>query len=182
MDEVSYNFFLAKKNFLTDEQCQLLREFLENPSSKCESVDLVVQEIVNWNSKTLNFDIDETKPIITNFTGYEATAKTSTVPDHAIHIGNIRNPSPMKWTAIVNLHNRDDVQGAELIFRTWATTPYKDNFGHWKGDPTKPHQPQWINEQGSIIIYPSMVENGFALVTSGTAYRAKISLTGPQFR
>jgi hypothetical protein len=29
-----------------------------------------------------------------------------------------------------------------------------DNFGKWKGNPNEVHQPQWLNEMGTIILFP----------------------------
>lgn len=180
-DEVKHDFFLAKKDFLTKQQCEEFVKFLDKQDSSVDFIKTIVDEVIAWNDATLKFNINPEQPTILNYTSYEAQVKSTATPDHAIHIGNVSHPTPAKWSVIVNLHDRDKVQGGELVFRKWAPTPYKDNFGIWKGDPKKPHVPQWINELGTIVIYPSMVEHGHLLVTSGTATRAKILVNGPQF-
>lgn len=178
---VKHDFFFAVKDFLSKEECEQFRLFLDKKEATCNAIERIIEKVVDWNNQTLKFAINPTLPTILNYTAFEAQVKSSTAPDHAVHVGNIQHPNPSKWSVIVNLHDRDEVQGGELIFRKWAPTPYKDNYGNWRGDPNKPHVPQWINELGTIVIYPSMVENGYALVTSGTAHRAKILVNGPQF-
>jgi len=178
---VKHDFFCAKKDFLSKEEVEQFKLFLDRKEVECGCINKIVQSMVDWNQQTLKFDISPMLPVILNYTAFEAQVKSTPAPDHAIHIGNIAHPNPAKWVAIVNLHDRDEVQGGELTFRKWAPTPYKDNFGNWRGDPNKPHVPQWANECGSIIIYPAMVENGYTLVTSGTAHRAKVLINGPQF-
>lgn len=178
---VEHEYFYAAKDFLTPQECQDVVKFMNKEASTLDCLKRIVDVVEQWNNKTLRFNIDPTQPRVVNFTGEEAQVRSTTTPDHAIHIGNVANPTPIKWSVILNLHNRDDVQGGELMFRNWAQTPYKDNFGNWKGDPNKPHMPAWINEMGSIVIYPAMVEQGYQLVTSGTATRAKVFISGPQF-
>lgn len=183
-DVVTHEFYNAQKDFFTKEECERLIRAIEEPNTLTECDDLlarVAKAAEDWNNQSLKFNVDFTKPVFSDWSGVEASQRVVTVPDHAIHIGNIKNPMPYKWSVIVNVGDRDDIQGGELVFRTWPPAPYKDNFGEWKGDPNAPSQPEWINEQGTIVIFPSMAEHGNLLVTSGTAHRVKIRFAGPQF-
>jgi hypothetical protein len=183
---LSSDLFHAQENFLSAEEVEALYEFVQNRDSTESKTTSILDKIVQFcqfhNETSLNLDVDWSKPLLKDYTGYESMVESMMTPDHAIHYGNIFNEDPPKWTVIVMASNRNQVQGGELVFRNWPATPYKDNFGAWIGDTTQPHQPQWINELGTIVIFPSMCDHGFSLVTSGEQKRVKIQFTGPQWK
>lgn len=180
---------VAYSNFFDKEQVNYLYDFVQSRSSLAEApceaiVQRVIELVKSWNDdeSQLNFDVDWDKPIFKDYTGTESMVESMTTPDHAVHPGNIDDKAPLKWTAIVMVSDRNEVQGGEMIIRNWPPTPYKDNFGNWIGDTAKPHVPQWLNERGTVVIMPSMYEHGFALVTSGTQKRVKVQFAGPQWK
>ena len=103
------------------------------------------------------------------------------VPDHTVHTGNVLKGPIHKISVIINVSSRDDVQGGELTFKHWAPPPRIDNFGSLIVENAD-HQPNWTNEQGTIVMYPSMEQAGYQLVTSGPIKRIKIMFKGERFK
>ena len=85
-----------------------------------------------------------------------------------------------KWTAIVNVSSRDDIQGGELIFRNWKDSVRYDNYGKVVGDDTC--QPQWINELGTLIFIPSLEPWGHRLVVSGNGMKVITNFKGDSYK
>jgi hypothetical protein len=97
--------------------------------------------------------------------------------DHIWHEGN-KDKNGTLYTVLINENSNDEFQGGLLTFTNWSMTPHKDNFGTWKGDVNKPHQPQWLNEQDVIVCIPSEQSWGIDRVWHGDRCICTIDLIG----
>lgn len=167
--------FLAIQNFFETQQ-----EIKELWSKNREMVDYITNEVGYWNEETCNFNIDWTDYNFINQDAIEADIKDNPKPLHTIHTKNL-GASCYKWSAIVNCSSRDDVQGGELIFRDWQPPFRRDNFGKPIGNEEE-CQPPWINELGTLIVFPSIAAWGYHLVVSGGFRRVNINFRGPSFK
>jgi len=70
----------------------------------------------------------------------------------------------------------------EASIDDWPSPPYKDNFGNWVGDPDKPHQPIWLNEQGTLMIAHGGIEVGYGRTLNGSAQKVLETISGPAYR
>ena len=167
--------FIAIQNFFENQQ-----EIRELYNKNLDMVDVIANEVGYWNEETCNFNMDWTDYSFVAQEAVEADIKDNPKPLHTIHTKNL-NASCYKWSAIVNCSSRDDIQGGELIFRDWQRPFRRDNYGKPVGDPDK-CQPAWINELGTLIIFPSIAAWGYNLVVSGGFRRVNINFKGPSFK
>ena len=167
--------FLAIQNFF--ENSNDLNKLWEEDREVFEAIQ---NEVGYWNEETLNLDIDLNKHSFLQIRGAEADIKDNPKPVHSIHAGNLGQDC-YKWSAIVNCSSRDDIQGGELIFRDWQPPTRRDNYGNFVGDEDT-CQPPWINEIGTLIIFPSLSAWGYHLVVSGGFKRVKIDFKGPAYK
>tara|TARA_B100001778_G_scaffold330233_1_gene332384 strand:+ start:774 stop:1412 length:639 start_codon:yes stop_codon:yes gene_type:complete len=167
--------FLAIQNFFETQQ-----EISDLYNKKLDMVDVVANEVGFWNEETCNFNMDWNDYQFRANEAKEADIKDNPKPLHTIHTNNL-NASCFKWSAIVNCSSRDDIQGGELIFRDWQPPFRRDNYGKPIGDE-KSCQPPWINELGTLIIFPSIAAWGYHLVVSGGFKRVNINFRGPSFK
>lgn len=72
---------------------------------------------------------------------------------HTWHDGN-KDKSGVLYTILVNCNTITECQGGLIEIKGYPQTPHHDNFGKWKGNPNEVHQPQWLNELGTIILFP----------------------------
>ena len=56
-----------------------------------------------------------------------------------------------------------------------------DNYGKPIGDPDT-CQPPWINELGTLIIFPSIAAWGYSLIVSGALRRVELNFRGPSLK
>lgn len=127
--------------------------------------------------KELNLDdtiIDGQRVVSTNFTEIQGRGNKR---DHIWHEGN-KDKNGILYTVVINLNSNDEFQGGLLTFDEWEPTPHTDNFGTWKGDPTKPHQPQWLNEQDVLVCIPSEQAWGIDRVWHGDRRICTVQLIG----
>ena len=171
----SYHSFLAIQNFFETQQ-----EIHDLWRKNRDMVDYIANEVGYWNEETLNFNIDWNDYTFHSLEGQEADIKDNPKPIHSIHARNL-GQSFSKWTAIVNCSSRDDIQGGELIFRDWSDPVRRDNYGKPLGNDEE-SQPQWINELGTLIIFPSIASCGHQLVVSGGFRRVQLDFKGPSFK
>jgi hypothetical protein len=57
-----------------------------------------------------------------------------------------------KAVAIINLTDSADYQGANYDIPSWPEKARLGNFGDWVGDPAAEHHPDWLNEEGTLIM------------------------------
>lgn len=184
MDKVvTTSEFKAILNLLTPDECLHLHSCIRNEEMDQkgkDSLKKIVDAVSDYNDSVTKFQINTNLPQVNLYDAYEGESKITLVPDHAIHTKNILQDPIWKITAILNVSSRDDVQGGELTFKNWAPPARVDNFGAVISEGAD-SQPQWTNEQGALIIYPSLEQNGYQLVTSGPIRRLKIHFKGPKF-
>ena len=173
-DRKIYGYFLAIQNFFETQQ-----EIHDLWEKNREMVDYVANEVGYWNEETLNLNIDWNDYNFHSLEGEEADIKDNPKPVHSIHARNL-GQTCAKWSAIVNCSGRDDIQGGELIFRDWKDPARRDNYGKAIGDD-ETCQPQWINELGTLIIFPSIGAHGHQLVVSGGFRRVQLDFKGPSY-
>ena len=146
-------------------------------------VKIIENEVVSWNEETLNLSLSARENEIPDkrmIEFKESSIQDNLKPEHFIHSMNL-NKVANKWTAIVNVSSRDDIQGGELIFRDWSDPVRRDNYGKPLGNDEE-SQPQWINELGTLIIFPSIASCGHQLVVSGGFRRVQLDFKGPSFK
>jgi len=177
-ERVNFNSFLAIKDFIPPQYFDNID--LQRESHRKQLLTQIKDEVELWNEETHNFNMlwDEQHYRIKNLV--EADIGDNLRPDHSIHAMNL-NKNCNKWTAILNLSNRDYIQGGELLFKHWDSPVRRDNNGRVIGDE-KTSQPQWINEQGTLIIFPSIAEHGFRMVVSGTGARLYVNFEGEPWK
>ena len=66
------------------------------------------------------------------------------------------------------------------MFRNWKEPQRIDNYGKRVGDENG--QPQWINELGTAIFFPSIEGWGHKLVVSGRGMKVIINLMGDSIK
>ena len=170
-----YGPFLAIQNFFEN-----ARDLTKLYAEDRDMFSAVQNEVGYWNEETLNLNINLNEYDFHAWQCGEADIKDNPKPVHSIHAGNL-GKSCRKWTAIVNCSSRDDIQGGELILRDWESPARRDNYGKAIGDENK-CQPVWINEIGTLIIFPSISAWGYNLVVSGGFNRVKIDFKGPAYK
>ena len=178
-------FRAYKKEFSSDE-VNLLRDCFDSGELTDDAkkvIDKVNHLVFEFNRLHLKFNLHQNKrPEIWAFDGEEGTNQKTKQADHSIHPGNIDRENVTKVTAILNVSSRDDVQGSELLFKNWPLPVRVDNFGDLQTDGTGETQPTWINEQGTLIVFPSLEPYGFQHTTSGPAKRLKFLYKGERFK
>tara|TARA_B100001109_G_scaffold190666_1_gene157270 strand:- start:194 stop:808 length:615 start_codon:yes stop_codon:yes gene_type:complete len=174
-DRKSFGPFLAIQNFFETQQ-----EIKELANENLEMVQMISNEIGYWNEETTNFIMDWNDYSFVKRVLQEADIRDNPKPLHSIHTQNL-NQICYKWSAIVNCSSRDDVQGGELIFRDWNPPYRRDNYGKPIGDPDT-CQPPWINELGTLIIFPSIAAWGYSLIVSGALRRVELNFRGPSLK
>ena len=174
-DRKSFGPFLAIQNFFETQQ-----EIKELANENLEMVQMISNEIGYWNEETTNFTMDWNDYSFVKRVLQEADIRDNPKPLHSIHTQNL-NQTCYKWSAIVNCSSRDDVQGGELIFRDWNPPYRRDNYGKPIGDPDT-CQPPWINELGTLIIFPSIAAWGYSLIVSGALRRVELNFRGPSLK
>jgi len=170
-----FGYFIAIQNFFETQQ-----EIKELWTKNREMVDYIANEVGYWNEETLNVNIDWNDYHFHSLEGFEADIKDNPKPAHSIHPRNL-GQTCAKWTAIVNCSGRDDIQGGEIIFRDWQPPVRRDNYGKPVGDE-ETCQPPWINELGTLIIFPSIAAHGHQLVVSGGFRRVQLDFKGPSYK
>ena len=179
----THGLFRCHYDVLTEEECQILHKEVRSEEIGEASLPLL-KRIVDlgkaYNDDLLNFNVDLSMPEARTFDGWEGESKVSLVPDHGIHTGNITKDNVVKFVAVINISNRDDVQGGELIFKNWAPSTRVDNFGAVISSEAG-NQPNWTNEQGTVIFFPAVEQMGFNLITSGPYKRLKVLFKGPAY-
>ena len=143
-------------------------------------IKIIRNELVSWNEETLNLNLLSNEPPDKRLlTITETDIRDNLSAEHFIHTMNL-NKICSKWTAIVNVSSRDDIQGGELIFRNWKDSVRYDNYGKVVGDDTC--QPQWINELGTLIFIPSLEPWGHRLVVSGNGMKVITNFKGDSYK
>ena len=169
--------FLAIRNYFeTQEEIKALRR------GDMNIIKIIENEVVSWNEETLNLTLSTSENNIPEkrmIEFKEASIQDNLRPEHFIHSMNL-NKVANKWTAIVNVSSRDDIQGGELVFRNWKPAKRFDNYGKAVGDDSG--QPQWINELGTLIIFPSIEACGYKLVVSGQGMRFIVNFKGEGYK
>lgn len=169
--------FLAIRNYFeTQDEIKSLRR------GDMNLVKIIENEVVSWNEETLNLSLSARENEIPDkrmIEFKESSIQDNLKPEHFIHSMNL-NKVANKWTAIVNVSSRDDIQGGELIFRNWQQAKRFDNYGKAVGDDNG--QPQWINELGTLIIFPSIEAWGYKLVVSGQGMRFIVNFKGEGYK
>ena len=169
--------FLAIRNYLeTQDEIKALRR------GDMNIIKIIENEVVSWNEETLNLNLSTSEnnvPEKRMIEFKETNLQDNLRPEHFIHSMNL-NKVANKWTAIVNVSSRDDIQGGELMFRNWKPAKRFDNYGKAVGDDSG--QPQWINELGTLIIFPSIEAWGYKLVVSGGAKRVIYNFRGGTYK
>tara|TARA_B100000131_G_C18029791_1_gene577968 strand:- start:579 stop:1175 length:597 start_codon:yes stop_codon:yes gene_type:complete len=165
---------LAIQNFFeTQEEIKALKQ------KDKQVIQTITNEVGYWNEETINLNMDWSWFDFYAIEAREADSKDNPKPDHSIHTMNL-NKDCRKWSAIVNCSSRDDIQGGELIFKDWKR-PFKyDNYGKVIGNPDE-CQPQWINELGTLILFPSIAAWGYHLVVSGGFQKVHLCYNGKSF-
>jgi len=177
MDRVTHGPFLAIRNFFENQD-----EIKKLRRGDKHIVRIVQNEVMAWNEESLNFKMSKSENIETDkrmIELSEMSIRDSLLPEHVIHTMNLSKVAP-KWTAIVNVSGRDDIQGGELIFRNWKETKRYDNYGRAIGDDNG--QPQWLNELGTLIIFPAIEPWGYRLVVSGRGMKTIINFKGEGYK
>ena len=169
--------FLAIRNYLeTQDEIKALRR------GDMNIIKIIEHEVVSWNEETLNLNLSTSEnnvPEKRMIEFKETNLQDNLRPEHFIHSMNL-NKVANKWTAIVNVSSRDDIQGGELMFRNWKPAKRFDNYGKAVGDDNG--QPQWINELGTLIIFPSIEAWGYKLVVSGQGMRFIVNFKGEGYK
>mgnify|MGYP000486266884 CR=1 FL=1 len=93
---------------------------------------------------------------------------------------SLRKTTPVgdsKAVAIINLTDSADYQGAEYVIEAWPEKARLGNFGDWVGDPNnKDHHPDWLNEEGALLMCKGDRAIGFRPVVSQTCRRILVEL------
>jgi hypothetical protein len=93
---------------------------------------------------------------------------------------SLRKTAPVgdsKAVAIINLTDSADYQGAEYAIEAWPEKARLGNFGDWVGDPNnKDHHPDWLNEEGALLMCKGDRAIGFRPVVSQTCRRILVEL------
>lgn len=177
-ERINFNSFLAIKDFIPPQYFDKID--IDRESHRVELMQQIKDEVELWNEETHNFNMlwDQNHHRIKIFE--EADIGDNLRPNHSIHAMNLHKTCS-KWSAILNLTSRNDIQGGELLFKHWDTPVRRDNNGRVVGDE-KTSQPTWINEQGTLIIFPSIAEHGFRMVVSGGGKKLYVNFEGEPWK
>tara|TARA_R110002074_G_scaffold235545_3_gene407426 strand:- start:6 stop:449 length:444 start_codon:yes stop_codon:yes gene_type:complete len=85
--------------------------------------------------------------------------------------------SKASYIGIVNLDDTADFQGANYQIPKWDEPARLGNFGDWVGDPTKPSHPDWINEQGGLLMCRGDRAIGYRTLVSQSCRRLIVEVT-----
>lgn len=124
----------------THSQFKAIYDFCDPKQPIQRIVDDVVEMICSY------YDIVQVKEVVHNI-------HTLVEGDFQSDMKNFGDPT--SYMGMVNLTDRSDYQGANIEFRNWPEPPFLGNFGDMMGDPNKPHQPLWTNEDGTLIMFPA---------------------------
>ena len=177
LERSTHGPFLAIRNFFENQQeIKLLRR------GDANMIKIIQNEVLAWNEESLNFRMSATENLepdkrMIEFS--ESSMMDNLTPEHYIHTMNLGKVSN-KWTTITNVSSRDDIQGGELIFKRWSEPKRHGNYGEVVGDDNC--QPQWINELGTLIIFPSIEAWGYKLVVSGQGMRTIVNFKGEGYK
>jgi hypothetical protein len=79
--------------------------------------------------------------------------------------------------AIINLTDSADYQGGNFEIGQWPEKARLGNFGDWIGDPgNKDHHPDWINEEGGLLMCAGDRAIGFRTLVSQSCRRMLVEL------
>lgn len=141
----------------------------------------VHKEIIKFNSQHLHLDLNN-----------EISHKTITIeePDgldkqavHHVHIDNLFHYRPVaKVVAIFITSNRDYVQGGEIRFKNWEAPVAVNNYGQPLNKNKDNAAPVYINEQGSLILFPAVESFGFLPVVSGKLIVERFIVVGDNYK
>jgi hypothetical protein len=175
---MEHESYLALQNFLTKEECEGI--VLSNDITLVK--DKINKAIFEWNDNPEHsFIVDYSEQYRhTILSGDEETEVVKTAA-HVMHKDNFWD-TPWKIQAYINLADTDEYQGGEILLDKWPQVPYQDNFGKWNGDPEKPHQPRWMNEQGTLFVAHAGKRVGFDRTTNGSSPRLRILVGGPAYK
>ena len=178
METDQHDFHFAIRNFLKKDECEGIA--LSGEVSLIQ--DRINKAIFDWNDQTDNgFIVDYMKNYDVKVITHEDETTVDHQKLHTPHNGNMLSHCP-KIQAYVFLTDRDEYQGGEIETEGWQGVPYQDNFGEWIGDPDGPHQPDWLNEQGTLYITHSSNYIGFARTHNGSKQVMRIIVSGPAYR
>ena len=139
----------------------------------------IIAEVIKYNSEVLKLDIDP-NPIVDPIDLPEGSSKFK-YPQHRIHKGNLyKQGKIVKLIALYNINSPDEFQGGNIEFENWKRFRV-DNYGNPQGDIDS-HVPDWINEKGTLIIYPSLIECEADIVVSGTVKRMQYKFMGDNYK
>ena len=179
METAKWGTTLAIKNFFTDEECDAIR--LSGNITGTTYKDTINKAIFEWNDHDVTkyrLDWSDEEVRIVPFKEETIVKKQA---QHIFHKGNISD-SCIKIQAWLNLANDDSFQGSEIQIADWPHTPYQSNFGNWVGDRGQPHQPNWLNEQGTLVIAHASIEIGYGRTLNGSAPRLLVTVGGPAYK
>tara|TARA_B100000459_G_C8577783_1_gene201776 strand:- start:63 stop:536 length:474 start_codon:yes stop_codon:yes gene_type:complete len=139
----------------------------------------IIAEVVKYNSQVLKLNIDpnpDDKIIeLKEGSGRHVHSR------HQVHKGNLfKDGKVIKIVALYNVNGPDDFQGGSIEFDGWRRFRI-DNYGEPRGDADS-HVPDWINEEGTLIIYPAVVKCEADIVVSGTVRRHEYLFMGDNYK
>ena len=120
-------------------QFKAIYDFCDPKQSIEKIVDEVVDMVVSY------YEIVQVKGVVHN-------VHTLVEGDYQTDMESFGDPT--SYIGVVNLTDRSDYQGGNIDFRNWPEPPRMGNFGDMIGDPNKPHQPLWTNEDGTLVMFP----------------------------
>jgi len=150
---------------------------LDDPDLK----EKVHKEIIKFNSQHLHLNLNN-----------QISHKTITIeePDHLdkkafhhIHIDNLfKEAQVAKIIAIFITSSRDYVQGGELKFGNWEDPVAVNNYGQPLTKDINNAAPVYLNEQGSLIIFPAVEKFGTNPVVSGKLIFERFVVVGDNYK
>jgi len=78
--------------------------------------------------------------------------------------------------AIINLTDSADYQGGNFEIASWPEPARLGNYGDWIGDPNGHSHPEWLNEQGALLMCRGDRSIGFRTLVSGQCRRLVLEL------
>jgi len=141
----------------------------------------VHKEIIKFNSQHLHLDLNN-----------QISHKTITVeePDHLdmkavhhVHIDNLfKETQVAKIVAIFITSSRDYIQGGELKFGKWEAPAAVNNYGQSLVHDNNNTAPVYLNEQGSLIIFPAVEKFGTQSIVSGKLVFERFIVMGDNYK